>query len=88
MPKCFPKDLHCIMEKMLWTQYSTFIFVWLVIKSVGHQDSYKTSHDKFQVGMGGGVGRGGGSFHFREVYEKCIEYIKIFIHLREISKFW
>ena len=29
------------------------------------------------------------SFHFREVNEKCIEYIgKFFIQIREISKFW
>ena len=28
-------------------------------------------------------------FHFLEVFEKCIEYIRIiFIHFREISKFW
>ena len=29
------------------------------------------------------------SFHFREVYQKCIEYIgKFLIQMREISKFW
>ena len=29
------------------------------------------------------------SFHFREVYQKSIEYIrKFFIQMREISKFW
>ena len=28
-------------------------------------------------------------FHFLEVFEKCIEYIRIFfIHFGEISKFW
>ena len=28
-------------------------------------------------------------FHFLEVFEKCIEYIRIFsIHFREISNFW
>ena len=28
-------------------------------------------------------------FHFLEVFEKCIELIRIFfIHFREISKFW
>ena len=28
-------------------------------------------------------------FHFLEVFEKCIEYIRIFfIHFLEISKFW
>ena len=29
------------------------------------------------------------SFHFREVFQKCIEYIgKFLIQMREILKFW
>ena len=29
------------------------------------------------------------SFHFREVFKKCTEYIgKLLIQMREISKFW
>ena len=39
--------------------------------------------DKFQKGIGRF------SFHFREIYKKCIEYIgRFLIQIMEISKLW